>query len=130
MIKVVIESPLGGGFALNRRYAIWCAWHCYTRGEAAYASHLIFPFFLDDQNAEQREFGITAGYEWAKHADIFAFYIDLGMSPGMTRAKERWGIEENRTKRRATVRLRNLPVEMLEAFNKGEVPDHTKGFHL
>jgi len=120
MKRIVIESPLGGDFKRNKRYALWCAYHCYTRGEAAYASHLIYPQFLDDQNEEHREFGITAGYAWAVSGDLFAFYVDLGLSPGMLRAKERWKDQDTEE--------RHLPTEMWEAFERGELPNFTKGF--
>jgi hypothetical protein len=62
MKRVVIESPLSGDFARNKRYALWCAYHCRTLGEAAYASHLFFTQFLDDEDPESRTFGIEAGY--------------------------------------------------------------------
>jgi len=120
MIRVVIESPLAGDFERNRRYALWCAYHCCTRGEAAYASHLVFPQFLDDQNPEHREFGIQAGYEWAQCGGIIAFYLDLGTSYGMKRAYKRW---ENKV-----VDERRLPREMFEAFERGEYPGSTAGF--
>lgn len=35
MILVALESPCVGDFERNRRYALWCAYHCYTKGEAA-----------------------------------------------------------------------------------------------
>jgi hypothetical protein len=90
MKRVVIESPLAGDFQKNFRYALWCAYDCRLRGESPYASHLFFPLFLNDLEPEQREFGITAGYAWSQHADVFAFYIDLSWSVGMERAKGRW----------------------------------------
>lgn len=120
MIRVAIESPLKGNLSRNRRYAVWCAYHCYTHGEAAYASHLIFPFFLDDEVAEHREFGIKAGYSWAQCADIVAFYLDLGESGGMSRARKRW---DNRI-----IENRWLPDKMYQAFLRCEFPQHTRGF--
>ena len=122
MIRVVIESPLSGDFARNRRYAMWCAYHCFTRDEAAYASHLVFPFFLDDEKPDAREFGIEAGYAWATCADIFAFYLDLGMSEGMKRALVQW---DGRV-----IDNRELPDEMYRAFLRCEQPPHTRGFTL
>jgi hypothetical protein len=120
MIRVVIESPLRGDFERNRRYAVWCAYHCFT--EAAYASHLMFPFFLDDELHEHREFGIEAGYSWANCADIIAFYLDLGMSEGMKRARKQW---EGRV-----TDDRELPEAMLSAFNKGYMPPFTQGYEI
>lgn len=125
MRRVVIESPLAGDFARNKRYALWCAYHCRTLGEAAYASHLLFPQFLDDEVPEDREFGIEAGHAWAQLADVFAFYVDLGASEGMSRAWVRCG----RLKGGAP-ETRNLPPEMFARFEAGELPPHTKAFGL
>lgn len=89
MRHVVIESPLAGDFKRNRRYALWCARHCYTLGEAAYASHLFYPCFLDDQVAEERAFGIEAGFAWSKAVGaVHIFYVDLGWSSGMSKARD------------------------------------------
>lgn len=135
MRKVVIESPLSGDFERNRRYALWCGYHCYTLGEAAYASHLIYPQFLDDQNLDHRKFGIEAGYEWAAEASVYAFYLDLGESNGMKMARERWGKriqEQALTKvdffRLACIEERRLPPEMFAAFERGDLPGKTAGF--
>jgi len=119
-LRVVIESPLKGDFERNKRYALWCGYHCFTLGEAAYASHLFYPQFLNDLDPEHRKFGIEAGYCWAQTADQFAFYTDLGWSDGMLRAKDRWA-------GRVTVE-RQLPADMLSAFERGELPGQTPGF--
>ena len=121
MIKVVIESPLAGDFEKNVRYALWCAYHCYLRGESAFASHLFFPQFLDDRKPDAREYGIEAGYDWASDGDIFAFYLDLSWSVGMERAKQRW---EGRK-----IEHRMLPKELLAKFEAGEYPPGTL-FHM
>jgi hypothetical protein len=120
MRKVVIESPLAGVFERNRRYALWCAYHCYTLGEAAFASHLLYPQFLDDQVPADREFGILAGFAWAGENDR-VFYIDLGWSPGMLRAKDALAPETLHS-------VRQLPPEMLARFAAGEFPVATRGF--
>jgi len=121
-LRTVIESPLKGDFERNKRYALWCAYHCFTLGEAAYASHLFYPQFLNDLDPEHRKFGIEAGYEWAQTANQFVFYTDLGWSDGMLRAKERW-------KYHVKVE-RQLPAEMLSAFERGDVPGKTPGFEI
>ena len=87
MRKVVIESPFAGPTeeirAANIEYAKACCLDCLRRGETPYASHLIFPQFLDDDAPEQRRVGILAGLEWACTADATVVYTDLGMSKGM-----------------------------------------------
>jgi len=118
--RVIIESPLGGNLVRNRRYALWCARHCYSLGEAAYASHLLYPQFLDDQIPEEREFGILAGFEWATGLDC-VFYTDLGWSSGMLRAKD--AMSPN-----ALHEVRRLPPELLAEFEAGEYPPSTRGF--
>lgn len=117
MKKVVIESPLKGDFERNRRYALWCAYHCRTLGEAAYASHLFYTQFLDDRIPEERAFGIAAGLEWAKGAER-VFYTDLDWSDGMRGAREALGGDVNE---------RRLPPEMFEKFDAGEYPAATPG---
>lgn len=57
------------------------------RGEAPYASHLLFdqPGLLDDLHTDERELGILAGFAWGEMADLVAVYTDLGISEGMRR---------------------------------------------
>lgn len=104
MLRVVIESPLKGavpawcprwlaplvervGRWRNRRYALACMRDSLARGEAPYASHLLFDQhgLLDDADAAQRELGIAAGFAWGRDAELRAFYVDLGVSTGMER---------------------------------------------
>jgi hypothetical protein len=87
MKRVVIESPLAGDREFNKRYARACMLDSLRRGEAPYASHLLFdqPGLLDDDNTSERELGITAGFAWGEAAELRAFYIDLGVSLGMER---------------------------------------------
>jgi len=119
---VIVESPLAGDFKRNRRYALWCAYHCRARGEASYASHLYFTQFLDDKNPDDRIFGIEAGAAVALRAgDLFAFYLDLGWSPGMRAQNERIA-------RHTPSEERYLPADMLAAFVAGDVPNKTPGF--
>ena len=91
---VVIESPLSGDEGKNQFYARLCALDCLHRGEAPYASHLIFahPDLLDDTKPEERRLGMEAGFAWGEAADYAVVYYDLGFSNGMregfTRAVE------------------------------------------
>ena len=124
MLKVVIESPLAGNFERNIRYARLCALDCRMRGEAAYASHLLFTQFLDDRSQEDREFGIAAGFEWARLADLVALYWDLGISAGMCKAREYWlsiGMK---------LEPRKLPRELMTQLSNGfeliATPGHQK----
>lgn len=87
--KVVIESPLAGDIKEtiedNLKYACGCMHDCLTRGEAPFASHLLYTQegILDDNLPEERTRGITAGRIWACCADRCVVYIDRGVTGGM-----------------------------------------------
>lgn len=55
------------------------------RGEYPLASHLLYTQqgILNDSIPAEREMGIKAGLEWAKHADLTAVYLDKGITKGM-----------------------------------------------
>jgi len=84
----IIESPLAGDFKRNVAYARLCMLDALRRGEAPYASHLLYTQCLDDEKPEERELGIQAGFAWAKAATLRAFYVDFGYSSGMLRGKD------------------------------------------
>ena len=89
MKLVIIESPFAAEtkerFELHIRYARAALRDSLLRGEAPFASHLLYtqPGVLDDMDIEERRVGITAGLEWGEWADLVAVYEDLGISPGM-----------------------------------------------
>ncbi len=85
MIRVVIESPFAGDVERNIEYARRCLADSLARGEAPFASHLLYtqPGVLDDTIPEERKNGMYAGFEWGSQADLCAVYKDLGVSPGM-----------------------------------------------
>ena len=82
---VIIESPYAGNVERNVDYARAAMRDCLMRGEAPFASHLLYtqPGVLDDSVLEERALGIAAGLEWGKMADRTVVYLDLGMTPGM-----------------------------------------------
>ena len=61
---------------------------CLRRGEAPFASHLLYTQVLNDLLPIQRTIGIAAGLAWAERADATVVYEDFGISGGM-----RQGIE-------------------------------------
>lgn len=83
MRRVIIESPLAGNVARNRRYLTACLRDSLLRGEAPFASHAIYVGPLDDDKPDERERGIAAGFAWRSHADATVVYEDLGISRGM-----------------------------------------------
>ena len=85
MIKVIIESPYAGDVETNLRYARACMKDCFDRGEAPFASHLLYTQdgVLDDTIPNERALGIDAGLLWGAMADKSVLYTDLGISKGM-----------------------------------------------
>ena len=85
MIRVVIESPFAGDVEKNIAYARKCMTDCLKRGEAPFASHLLYTQdgILDDDIPHERELGIEAGFVWGELAEKVVVYQDLGISGGM-----------------------------------------------
>ena len=85
--RVLIESPLAAdtadGVRRNIVYARRAALDCFRRGEAPFASHLLYPQILDDRDTAERVRGIEAGLLWGKCADATVVYVDRGISGGM-----------------------------------------------
>lgn len=91
MRLVIVESPYAGDVARNIDYARAALRDCFERGEAPYASHLLFtqPGILDDGHPHERAQGIEAGLLWGRHAKATVVYMDFGLSPGMRQGMER-----------------------------------------
>jgi len=110
MRRVIVESPFAGKPGWwqwwhrwrNRAYARACLLDCLGRGEAPWASHLIYPQVLDDGVANERALGIAAGLAWGEAAAATVVYTDRGISGGM-----RQGIEAAKAAGRV-VEYRNL----------------------
>lgn len=85
MRRVIIESPYAGDVEANVDYAREAIADSLHRGEAPFASHLLYtqPGVLDDAVPADRELGMNAGFAWHDMADLVVAYVDLGMSPGM-----------------------------------------------
>lgn len=89
MRLVIIESPFAGDVEDNQGYARLAMLDCLKRGEAPYASHLLYTQILNDLNPEERHLGIEAGLVWGTKADATVVYIDRGISKGMELGIER-----------------------------------------
>lgn len=81
--RVIIESPYAGDVANNVGYAQRALFDSLERGEAPIASHLTHTQVLNDQDPIQRTAGMEAGIAWLPVAELVAFYVDYGISPGM-----------------------------------------------
>lgn len=82
---VILESPFAGNVEANLVYGRQCMADCLRRGEAPFASHLLYTQagVLDDNIPAERKLGIEAGLAWGRYADATVVYTDLGISPGM-----------------------------------------------
>lgn len=95
MKRVLIESPYGSPdesvIAENVRYARACLADSLRRGEAPYASHLLYtqPGVLRDELSSERALGIEAGLTWGSCAELTAVYMDRGITSGMRQGVER-----------------------------------------
>lgn len=91
MKLVILESPYAGDTERNEAYARRAMKDCLLRGEAPFASHLLYmqPGILDDTIPDQRSLGIAAGLLWGREAEITVVYVDYDISDGM-----RQGIDE------------------------------------
>ena len=104
MKLVILESPYAD--AENEKvhidYARACMRDCFNRGEAPFASHLLYtqPGILDDTNPEERKQGIEAGLLWGKHADKTVVYCDLGITSGMIEGMNRADKEGRKIEKR------------------------------
>jgi hypothetical protein len=87
-IPVILESPYAGDVMENIKYAQTCMKDMLKRGEAPFASHLLYTQVLDDTRANERARGIEAGFAWKPYAYKTIFYIDRGWSKGMRLALE------------------------------------------
>lgn len=97
MKLVILESPYAGEIERNTIYARRAMRDCIERGEAPFASHLLYtqPGILDENNPEERKLGIEAGYEWWSAVTKIVFYADYGFSNGMMGALEKVSKEKD-----------------------------------
>jgi hypothetical protein len=105
MRRVIIESPYAGDIEKNLIYARAAMRDCLERGEAPFASHLLYtqPGILDDNDPDERKLGIQAGLIWGQDAEATVVYYDLGISDGM-----KFGIEEA-LKMNRSIEFRKIP---------------------
>lgn len=82
---VILESPYAGNIDENIAYARSAVRDSLLRGEAPFASHLLYTQegILNDDIPVEREHGINAGLSWGKAATKTVVYIDKGISSGM-----------------------------------------------
>jgi hypothetical protein len=109
MKRVIIESPYGGDNKIsNIQYACAAMADCLKRGEAPFASHLLYTHdgILDDDIPHQRALGIEAGLQWGRFADATIVYQDYGITKGM-----KIGIERAKAEKRP-IEYRNIKINI------------------
>jgi len=119
---VIIESPYAGNIPANLEYARRCMHDSFLRGEAPFASHLLYtqPGVLVDEIPAERQLGINAGLLWGSKAEATVVYVDKGFSSGM-----RYGIR-NAISTGRPVQFRSLEGNFAnyEAAKVAENQDH------
>lgn len=83
-IRVILESPYSGDVVTHTKYAHRCIRDSLKRGEAPFASHVLYTSSLDDKDPSQRTSGMEAGFEWIESASKTVVYVDYGISSGMS----------------------------------------------
>lgn len=84
---VTILTPYAGDIELHKMYTMLCCKDSIARGEAPFASHLIYPILLEVYSIQARQQRIACGFSWLAKSDIVAIYTDLGLSIGMLQSK-------------------------------------------
>lgn len=130
MRRVILESPYAartpeglvcgaGDIDIHIAYARECMMICLGRGEAPFASHLLYtqPGVLRDEDPTQRRIGIHAGLMWGLVADATVVFTDFGVTRGMQA-----GIDH--------AKLQGRPVEYrnLSALNATVSPELREAF--
>ena len=87
MRLVIVESPFSAATPeraeVYRLYLQAAMMDSLSRGEAPFASHLLYTQVLDDAVPAERALGIRAGLAWGTRAEATVVYRDFGLSRGM-----------------------------------------------
>jgi len=107
---VVIESPWKAESTTeqirNKTYALRCLKDSILRGEAPYASHLIYTQVLNEADDIERNLGMNIGFAWGSNATKTVVYQDYGITDGMNLGITR-AIQEGRS-----VEVRSIGFEI------------------
>lgn len=117
MKRVIIESPYAGDRITNERYLLDCMRDSLSRGEAPFASHLLYTAVLEDANPDERKLGVEAGFAWGEAADYVVVCTDRGLTRGMVAGIER------ASKARQPVVYRSLGAWFGKPHQEGSLTD-------
>lgn len=83
MKRVFICSPYRGDTARNTDIARALCHQAIRMGFAPFAPHLLYPQFLDEQNAAERKAGMAAGMKFLATCEQLWVWKQLGVTEGM-----------------------------------------------
>ncbi|SRR6266576_721146 len=89
MKLVSIQSPYAGDIERNVTYARRALQDSLQRGEAPFASHLLYTQVLIDGIAEYRALALKCDHAFLAECDLVAVYSDFGVTEGMETAIEK-----------------------------------------
>lgn len=126
MRRVQILSPFRGATPAERgrnvAYAKAAMLDCFSRSEAPFVPHLLYPAVLEDDIPAERAKSINASIRWLSVAEVVVVYGDLGISEGMRAelsAAKLTGIRaEYRSLPGWTAPTQKLPTHSMESNNK------------
>lgn len=81
--RVFLASPYSGNWHENMAYLKLAIHDCLRRREAPFASHALYPQFLNDSLTVERDKGIQAALMFLPVCHALVAYVDLGISEGM-----------------------------------------------
>jgi hypothetical protein len=104
-----LESPWAGNIERNKIYAFNAMRDSLGRGEAPFASHLLYTLMLNDDVPVERRIGIAAGLSWGVVAEATVVYTDYGITAGMQQGIDRAHAEGRPVEERRLWAERSLP---------------------
>ena len=124
--RVVVESPYAGDVERNEMYLKCAMLDCICRGEAPFASHMLYTQFLNDDYPDDRKVGIECGFAWGALATRCVVYADFGITPGMIKGLSHYSdlgihVEEVRHLPKfveLVERLERVPVDGMPSWNE------------
>ena len=124
LTKVILESRFSAdtteGLVRNNKFTLACMRDCFLKGEAPYASHVIYAqtHILDDFIANERALGMHAGFLWGDLGEKTVVYTDLGISTGMKMGIEHANLMNRKIEFRELGFIPKVSSEEIDLENK------------
>ena len=126
--RVMLESPHDGispeEVARNMAYTDACLRDCLLRGEAPFASSVLYTRndVLDEESLEERRLAVYARLAWRSVAQTVVLYVDYGISNDTKDCVE-WAKREGRTVESRHLFKTDLEKRSWEASLSGGSPN-------